>query len=93
MYVSLNEDQSCFCVGTTRGFSVYDIEPLQPRINKKWDCGVGIVELVMRSNILALVGGGPRPKFPPNRLVIWDDFKCRVCLWLSFSPSVRIMAQ
>ena len=42
-----------------------------------------------RSNILALIGGGPAPQYPPNRVIIWDDHQERCIGELSFRSEVR----
>ena len=54
-----------------------------------WGSGIGIAELYMRSNILALVGGGPVPRYPPNKVVIWDDYQAKSIAELEFSGEIR----
>lgn len=40
--------------------------------------GIKIVEILMRSNVVALVGGGSTPKWPQDTLVLWDDNENKV---------------
>jgi hypothetical protein len=51
--------------------------------------GIGIAELLYRSNIIGLVGGGVNPKYAINKVMIWDDGKDRVCAELSFRSGVK----
>eukprot|EP00727_Mastigamoeba_balamuthi_P003169 m51a1_g1285 hypothetical protein (343) ;mRNA; r:148001-149884 len=87
--VSLNQDHSCFSVGTTHGFFVFSSDPLRERFHREWGMGVGIVEILMRCNILAMVGGGSVPKFPKNKVAIWDDFQNKCIAELEFTQPVR----
>lgn len=41
------------------------------------------------ANYVALVGGGRSPKFPSNKVIIWDDSKNKVALEISTLTSVR----
>lgn len=51
--------------------------------------GIGIIEMYNRSNILALVGGGNNPRFPPNRVILWNDQQNKVLSELRFTSSVK----
>ena len=51
--------------------------------------GIGIVELLYRTNIIALVGGGDKPKWDHNKVMLWDDSQMKVIGELNFKTAVK----
>jgi len=49
------------------------------------DGGIGIIELLEATNIIALVGGGSKHKFPQNYLIIWDEAESKVLCEIRFN--------
>lgn len=50
--------------------------------------GIGHITMLHRTNYLAIVGGGINPRFPTNKLIIWDDLKRKNSLSLEFDKPV-----
>jgi hypothetical protein len=87
-------------LGTTKGFRIFNMCPYKDTFHRgkilyesnnsiEFDGGIGIVEMLYRSNIIALVGGGDSPKYPPNKVMLWDDSMMRCIGELNFKSDVR----
>ncbi|GEQ67086.1 hypothetical protein JCM33374_g749 [Metschnikowia sp. JCM 33374] len=96
--VSFNQDQGCFSIAHEWGFLVYNTNPIDLRVCRNFSpsngagTGIGLVSMLHRTNYLAMVGGGRSPKFPNNKVIIWDDLKKRPSLSLSFmNPVLNVL--
>ena len=77
LYATFNQDSSCFCIGTDKGFRVYNSYPLKCLIKRDIDGGVGIIEVLNRCNIFAFVGTGNNPKFSTQTIILWDEHQSK----------------
>lgn len=90
LFVGFNQDYGCFTCGTESGFRIYSCDPFKETFRRETDgAGIAIVEMLFRSNMLALVGGGKNPRYSPMKVMLWDDFQSRCIGELSFRSAVR----
>ncbi len=87
--ISFNQDQGCFACGTERGMRVYNTVPYKGTFYRILDAGIGAVSMLYRTNIMALIGGGTHPKYPLNKVMLWDDRQKKCIGELSFKTVVK----
>ncbi|CAD6232920.1 unnamed protein product [Miscanthus lutarioriparius] len=88
--VAWNQDCGCFAAGTSNGFRIFNCEPFKETFRRDLKSGgFGIIEMLFRCNILALVGGGSNVQYPPNKVMIWDDHQSRCIGEFAFRSDVR----
>ncbi|KAL5991390.1 hypothetical protein ACLOJK_012298 [Asimina triloba] len=87
--LNFNQDHGCFTAGTSCGFRVYCCDPFREAFRREAR-GVGfrIVQMLFRCHLLALVGDGTNPHYPPNKVFVWDDRKNCAIADFSFRSQV-----
>ena len=82
--ITFNQDNSCFAISTEKGFKIYNSYPFEGPYERLMGGGLGVVEMLYKSNYLALIGGGKSPQFSNNKLVIWDENSKKIIGELKF---------
>ncbi|KAI1077553.1 WD40-repeat-containing domain protein [Whalleya microplaca] len=87
--VAFNNDASRFVVGLDSGFCIFVSDSGKIQTARVFNAGLGLVQMMGNANYLALVGGGRSPKFPQNKVIIWDDSKGKTALEIATLTAVR----
>lgn len=88
--ISFNQDYSCISCCTESGFIIYDInDMIKERYRRNFGKGIYIAEILYKSNILALVGGGSNPMWPKNIVNIWDDNQNKIIAEFNFNSDIK----
>ncbi|KAI0000072.1 WD40-repeat-containing domain protein [Russula vinacea] len=91
--VRLDPDSQIFTTSTPDGFAVYRTLPLE--LLRKREVSGGVLSSVVPmhcSSLLFLVGGGRDPRYPPNKVIFWNEALGKEVAELEFREKVRGLA-
>lgn len=93
--MTFNQDGGCLAVGTGAGFRICNVNPFQETFRRslggggvEGGAGIARIEMLYRTNLLALTGHSTSPQYPPNKVLIYDDHRQRTIGELSFRQKV-----
>jgi autophagy-related protein 18 len=87
LFLNFNQDYSCISIGTKYGYKIFNCDPFGKCYSKQ-EGGVGIVEMLFCTSLVALVGAGEQPAFSPRRLQITNTKRQSVICELNFVTSI-----
>ncbi|KAL7747598.1 autophagy protein [Sorochytrium milnesiophthora] len=87
LFADFNQDFSCLAIGTKTGFKVFNCDPFG-KCFENAEGGIGIVEMLFCTNLVAIVGAGEQPAFSPRRLMIKNTKRQSTICELTFPTSV-----
>ncbi len=71
-FININNKRTLVLFGLKNGFKVFNFFTMECLKFQEFTGGIGPIDCLETSNILALTGGGLFPYFPTNKLIIWD---------------------
>ncbi|KAI9088890.1 WD40-repeat-containing domain protein [Phlyctochytrium arcticum] len=87
LFINFNQDFSCISVGTRHGYKIYNCDPIGKCYGKA-EGGIGIVEMLFCTSLVALVGAGEQPAFSPRRLQINNTKRQSTICELTFVTAI-----
>ncbi|KAJ3214695.1 autophagy protein [Dinochytrium kinnereticum] len=87
LFANFNQDATCISVGSRLGYRIYNVDPFG-KCYGKLDGGIGIVEMLFCTSLVALVGAGEQPAFSPRRLQITNTKRQSTICELTFVTAI-----
>ena len=90
LYSSFNSNNSCLTLGMQFGYRIYDLTKKDNLFfyERNLGKGIGIIEMLDKTCILALVGGGNNPYGEPKQVNIYDDREGKVISEMKFKSDI-----
>eukprot|EP00092_Neocalanus_flemingeri_P018204 GFUD01019701.1.p1 GENE.GFUD01019701.1~~GFUD01019701.1.p1 ORF type:complete len:360 (-),score=111.73 GFUD01019701.1:91-1170(-) len=88
--VRFNQDMTAFVCAFQDGLRIFNIDPIREQAHYKEEQvgSIAHAEMLYRTNLVALVSGGRRPKFADNTVMIYDDLAGKMVLEFTFPDQV-----
>ena len=95
-YISFNQDYTCITLVTESGYRVFNTHPLQyfyrrGKFHLDFSESFSIVELLYRSNIVAIVGSNNSQRYRSSNIIIWDDQQLASVGELCFNEEIKAL--
>ncbi|RKP13495.1 WD40-repeat-containing domain protein [Piptocephalis cylindrospora] len=87
LFINFNQDFSCISIGTKYGYKIYNCDPFS-KCYSKMNGGMGVVEMLFCTSLVALVGAGEQSNFSPRRLQIINTKRQSTICELTFPTTV-----
>ncbi|XP_018370581.1 PREDICTED: WD repeat domain phosphoinositide-interacting protein 4-like isoform X3 [Trachymyrmex cornetzi] len=86
-----NQDQGCFTCCMESGLRIYNVDPLVEKAHFDNDLmgSISMAEMLWRTNVIAVVGGGNRAKFADNTVLIYDDLLKKFVMEVTFTSIIK----
>lgn len=86
-FINFNQDGSCISIGTDRGYKIFNCDPFGKCYSRQ-DGGMGIVEMLFCTSLIAIVGLGDQPSMTPRRLKIINTKRHSTICELTFPTTI-----
>lgn len=89
-HLSFNNVVTNLACSTDQGYLIYGLQPgLEKKLVYSPGGGVGITRMLLKTNIIMLVGGGTTPFKSRDTMVLWDSSKKEIILEIDMKEQIK----